>query len=497
VLAAKQRQILKLLLLEDRAGVRAGPMLLVLGMVASYLIIAPVWSPRLLWWRYDNARLLEIALLLLVAAMAAVPAVSRGLHARWCALGRWPRLLLIVFCGFGAISVTMSAVPQVGSLQLSLVFLLVFLTLIIAAAVRDRDTQAESVLSLAICAGALLVVLQFWAAQAVHLIQSDAFQWRSPFLEFANVRFFSQYQSYTLLLIVLPLVLLQPGRTLRFMLYVLAANFWALQWMVGTRAVWAGFIAATLVVSVFGRGYRGNWLRQQSIAVVGGLAIFLVFTGLLLPSADAPPIPKIHSVAERGWQSVNERVTMMKGAVGLIQANPVVGVGPGQFGHNYSATLAAHPHNSALQFLSEYGLIAGGAAIALLAMLTLYAIGVIRASPDPATTAGAVSVYVSAALIMGLVDSLFSGNLTMPHSQIMFCVVAGWLLSRRRSETTRTAPTLRRETVTGFALSAVVLLAAGIALVLTFEYASAIHDMPWWQQPNPPNLWQYGRFSAW
>jgi O-antigen ligase len=481
----------------ERAVPGAGVLFLVLGLLATYLTIAPVWAPRVLWWRYDNARLLEIALLVCVGVMAALPMISRLLYQSWMALGRLPRGLFFVFFAFGALSVAASNLPQVGSLQLSLVLLVVCAALVIAALVRNVGAQAEQVLSISVCAGALLVVLQFWAAQAIHLVQSDAFQWHSPFLEFANVRFFSQYQSYTLLLILLPLLLFKCSRLSSLALFVLAANFWALQWMVGTRAVWAGFAVAVTVVLVFGRGYRKTWLKHQAIAVLGGLLIFAAFTGVLMPKADAPPIPKIHSVTERGWQSVNARVTMIRGALAMIQARPGLGVGPGQFGHNYSATLAAHPHNSALQFLSEYGLIAGGAAVALLAMLGLHAIGAIRSSPVPATGAGAVSLYVAAALIMGLVDALFSGNLTMPHSQIMFSVVAGWLLGRSRMSMKSTAPVNRAARAQSFAVSATVLLAAAIALVLSVEYASAIHHMPWWQNPNPPNLWQYGRFTAW
>ena len=142
-------------------------------------------------------------------------------------------------------------------------------------------------------------------------------------------------------------------------------------------------------------------------------------------------------------------------------------------------------------------LIGGGAAVALLAMLGLYAIGVIRGSPVPATGPGAISLFVASALVMGLVDSLFSGNLTMPHSQILFCVVAGWLLGRGRTDTQPLVSAKRDVSAQRFAVSGTVLLAAAIALVLSVEYASVIHHMPWWQNPNPPNLWQYGRFSAW
>ncbi|UCH48036.1 MAG: O-antigen ligase family protein [Betaproteobacteria bacterium] len=470
--------------------------LIMLSVLASYLIIAPVWSPRLLWWRYDNARLLEIALLLSIGVLTAMPAASRAVAVRWSELGGVPKALLAVFCAAGALSAVLSSVPQVGILQISLVVLLVCMTLNISTMVKD-NTQTQNALSFAICAGALLVVLQFWAAQAVYMAQADSFPWVSPFLTFANVRFFSQYQSYALLLIVLPIALFKLGRPSKVMLYVLAANFWSLQWMVGTRAVWAGFLVAVAAVAVFGGTQRGRWIRLQSIGLAGGLVIFLVFTRLMMPSADAPEIPKTHSVVERGWESVNERVIMMKGALGMIRENPFLGVGPGQFGHNYSATLAAHPHNSALQHVSEYGLVGGGAAVLLLAMLGIAALGSIRSASSGESSA--VGVYVAAALIMGLVESCFSGNLTMPHSQIMFCVVAGWLLGLRPGQATAVQahrlPAMAQHT--RLALVSVILLAVSLVFVLTYEYVHAIHGMPYWLNPNPPNLWQYGRFSAW
>jgi O-antigen ligase len=493
----KSLTVLNPLSINGRGSVAAYATLLMLATVASYLMFAPVWSPTLLWWRYDNARLLEIGLLLAIGAMTAIPGVSCAISQRWIELNRGARALLILFCAAGVLSATLSGVPQVGVLQVSLAVLLLALTLSIVSVVRNAGARGEAALSVAICAGALLVVLQFWAEQAVYIAQGDTFPWVSPFLNFANVRFFSQYQTYALLLIVVPLQLFKLGRISSIALYVLAANFWSLQWMVGTRAVWVGLIAATLVVLLFGRGYRRQWIRQQSVGVAAGLAIFLVFTRLLMPTAEAPAIPKTHSMVERGWQSVNERVVMMKSAAEMIRENPILGVGPGQFGHNYSATRAAHPHNSPLQFLAEYGLIGGGAAIALLGMLGFFALGVIRAGP-PGHTGDAVGVYVAAALIMGLVESCFSGNLTMPHSQIMFCVTAGWLLGRRRTQGQMTqfaAPETSR--VLKLALSGTVLLAVGVALILTVEYATTIHGMPWWIHPNPPNLWQYGRFSAW
>jgi hypothetical protein len=161
--------------------------------------------------------------------------------------------------------------------------------------------------------------------------------------------------------------------------------------------------------------------------------------------------------------------------------------------------MAAHPHDSVLQLLAEYGLIGGGAAVALLVLLGLYALSVIRAGPQGES--GVVPVYVAAALIMGLAESCFSGNLTMPHSQILFCVTAGWLLGCTRvARTANQALQGSRDNTQRtrqFALTGLVLLAAAIVAILAFEYVNVVYDMQAWLNPNPPNVWQYGRFSAW
>ena len=102
----------------ERAVPGAGVLFLVLGLVATYLTIAPVWAPRVLWWRYDNARLLEIALLVCVGVMAALPAISRLLYQSWMALGRLPRALFFIFCAFGGKSMMLSYWDRASGLNI-------------------------------------------------------------------------------------------------------------------------------------------------------------------------------------------------------------------------------------------------------------------------------------------------------------------------------------------------------------------------------------------
>jgi hypothetical protein len=105
-------------------------------------------------------------------------------------------------------------------------------------------------------------------------------------------------------------------------------------------------------------------------------------------------------------------------------------------------------------------------------------------------------ISLVAALAMGLTDSLFSGNLIMPHSQMMFGVLAGWILGH-----TLPAPSgVYRDSAfrtLRFAVVAIAVLAVGITTVLALEYLPLVRDIPPWQFTWNPHFWQYGRFSNW
>ncbi len=463
--------------------------------VCLYLALAPVWAPGITTFRYDNARWLQIGLLAVLTLLLALPKVAAGVLESWRSLGRLPRLLMALWLLGGAVSASASRAPALGALEIGLVTQLLLLVLCICAAVRELGPRVEAPMAVALVAGAALLVLQFWETQALALADGKAFSWVSPFLQFANVRFFGQYQAYTLLLLTLPAALLPLSGRWRGLLYFVAANFWALQWLVGARAVWIGFAAAVLAVAVLARAGRLKWLREQVLLVAGGGLIYLVFTTATATVSQADPIPRQVLLLDRGEQSVLERLAIAKGAFELIRAHPLLGVGPGQFGLFYSATPAAHPHNSVLQLIVEYGLPAGGAGVALLVLLGIHAMRVMRASAPSGTDT--INVTLGAALSMGLVDSLFSGNLTMPHSQVLFCAVFGWLLGRSHSRLPAAGGATVVWKLQGAALISTFVIAAAMTVLLALDYLSVIRTIPYWLPDRPPHFWQYGRFHQW
>lgn len=463
--------------------------------ICLYLVIAPVWYPAIAARMYDNARLLQLGVLALVVLSLFLPAVRGAVAESWFALGDLPRALIAVMIVGGVLSAWFSGAPNLGALEIALVAQLVFLFLLVSAAVRTLKEKAESVLAVAIACGAALVSVKFWVTQVSFLLEGKQFQWVSPFLDFANVRFFSQYQAFALLLIPLAAALPGMSRTWRIVVYFIAANFWALQWMVGSRAVWVGAVAGAIAVLALARSGRIAWLGQQAVLVASGALIYLLFSHLVATAPGAAPVPGAGAVVEFGSQSDTDRMAMVSISLKMLGEHPLLGIGPGQWGLNQALVKNAHPHNSALQLLSEYGLLAGVAGVALGMLLLLFAVRALRAQTRQ--NANAVTASLCAALVTGLVDSLFSGNLIMPHSQILLCVIAGWLMGRTQSIVPgdeRDAVGRRAEKL---ALVGVAMLAMCTTAVLAFEYVDVVKPMPGNLQPRHPHFWQYGRFADW
>jgi hypothetical protein len=471
------------------------PLGIAAALACLYLMFSPVWFPRLAPRMYDNARALELAMLCAVCLTVAAPSVSRAVAEVWLGLRAGVRWLLLAFLAGGALSALASAAPHTGIQQVALNVQLVAVLLLVCAAVRNEGAMVEKPLAVAIFAGAALFTLKFWTTCILYFLEGKQFSWVSPFMDFANVRFFGQYQAYVLLLMALPVPLLALRGFWRFVAYFMAANFWALQWMVGSRAVWVGFVAAMAVTTLALPGKRRQWVVMQVIPMAVGGLIFAAFSWSMQASPRATPIPAINSVMERSGESNTERLILAQSALGLAARHPLTGVGPGQFGVNYAETRAAHPHNSPLQLLAEYGVPSGTAGILLGALLVMYAVVQIRRRSlqrfDPVSTA------LGAAVIMGLVDALFSGNLIMPHSQVCLAIIAGWLLGRQRPAPAMpyVSPERQRQWRVGLALT--VAGAAAVSAVLAFEYLSLIVDMPYPPALRIPNFWQYGRFTAW
>ena len=104
----------------DRDDLIFGMPKLVLSLMplALYQVLAPVWAPDVTSLRYDQARVLQLALLSAIVAMMLMASLRQGVVEAWLCLPRLPRLLIAVFVVSGALSAAFSASIQLGALEL-------------------------------------------------------------------------------------------------------------------------------------------------------------------------------------------------------------------------------------------------------------------------------------------------------------------------------------------------------------------------------------------
>jgi len=84
----------------------------------------------------------------------------------------------------------------------------------------------------------------------------------------------------------------------------------------------------------------------------------------------------------------------------------------------------------------------------------------------------------------------------MPHSQILLCVIAGWLVGRIQATASEGERDDGRRPEK-LALVGVAMLAMCTTAVLAFEYVDVVQSMPGNLQLRHPHFWQYGRFADW
>jgi len=473
----------------------SGPLFRALIVIGIYLILAATWMPGVAPRLYDDARYVELAMLAIVMVQLSRPAVAQSIIVSWNSLANSSRSLLLIFIVFGTASALISGARNLGFLEIALAAQLILLTAVVAGAVRSGRADADKLLCVSIFAGAALCGLKFWVIYIQYAWEGKLFPWVSPFLDFANVRFFSQYQAYTLFLVTLPVFLFPANKVWRLFFFLVAANFWAMHWMVGTRAAWLGYIVALAVVLTFMPSGRAVWLRWHAAVMIAGGLIYCSFSPFITFQSVTESVPGIGSIVQRDYGSINERIALARIALNDVQSHPLFGVGPGQFGLQPYAINAAHPHNVPLQLLAEYGLVAGAAGIWLVILLCVFAVRTLRNQSSGANHAvGATTV---AALLMGVTDALFSGNLIMPQSQVLFFVLAGWIVGRGFlvSRPVYTAGTLYRSQK--LVIVSAGLFAAAITTVLALEYLPLARELPVWLPRWNPHFWQYGRVYNW
>jgi O-antigen ligase len=241
---------------------------------------------------------------------------------------------------------------------------------------------------------------------------------------FSNKRFYGQFQTFTLPLLALPLLIPTTSRALRGAVFALLCVWWLIAISGGTRGTWLGMGVAGFLLAMLGPWGR-RWMGWQLAAVVGGLLLYwLVFTVL----ADYVGIVLSSGAGDRLTTSLSGRGPIWWQAWHMLVERPWLGFGPMHFA-DIANKIAAHPHQSVLQWASEWG-VPSALCVAVLAWRSGWAtLGVLRERARSAERVDLLRLCLFAALVGALVQSMVDGVIVMPNSQVWLALVIGWLMA--------------------------------------------------------------------
>ncbi len=382
---------------------------------------------------YNTKRIFEV--LLLVGAGLGV-----GFIAEWrvawlttvqalSVLARWG-LGIVLTCG--VLSSFMALRPRFAFLEVAHIALLLILMGLVAAGVQGRPKLASRFLISALMLGIGLYLLGFVVAYTDNLIRDSSRLWPSlSHIGFSHIRFFNQYQTWTMPLIPLAILLTpRSWQIIKVGVGLVLAGWWMLLFASGGRGTAVALAGCLVATALIFRKQAWPWLKWQFVGVVAGLALYAVLFALL-PAADtlAASLPGTEGgLLTRDYSSPNSRMRYWKDAWEMTKEHPLLGAGP----MHYAMTTmrAAHPHSAIMQWLAEWGI------PATLFLVTLSCRGFwawIRQSlffmeTKPRTKVLSIRIALTASLLAGGAHALVSGIIVMPMSQVLLVLVLGWAM---------------------------------------------------------------------
>ncbi|MGY2376878.1 O-antigen ligase family protein [Pseudomonas sp. SDO524_S393] len=280
---------------------------------------------------------------------------------------------------------------------------------------------------------------------------------------FSNKRFYGQFQTFTLPLLALPLLMPTFSRPFRSGIFVLLCVWWLIAISGGTRGTWLGLGVAGAVLVLLGPWAR-RWVIWQLGAVCVGLVLYwLTFTVL----ADYLGIEIVNAASDRLTTSLSGRGPIWWQAWHMVAERPWLGFGPMHFA-DIANKIAAHPHQAILQWASEWGVPSALCVLALAWRSGWATLVVLRERAQSGEPADLLRLGLFAALTGSLVQSMVDGVMVMPVSQVWLALVVGWLMALHVWRTPTAAPL----PVGWFVGRVAGVLAVGLLIVI------AIRDVP-------------------
>ena len=439
---------------------------------------------------YNERRLIEICLLLILAMMIIIPSTWQKNNIKTIeSLSLSSRLVLLSLLVLALLSVNQSIYVRYAWAEFGL-SMLIFIAMFSVATMRNQLPKFDqwTMILISIIVGVFTLKALAYGISG-HVYYGLDVALKVVKLDFTNPRFFGQLQSWTLPLLAFPVIYFwQRAKYLFSMLAMLVlASWYTLLIFSETAGSWLGVFGASITLLLIFRKAALSWIKVQALAMLLGIFMYWSIVNTEKSAFDIDPtlfwsitilslvvltyfasrlqnkvlwkvgketlsvlsillIAVIFSLAYISIEIISDivqlvynffltdivgdgRWIMWRSSLELSFQNPWLGIGPHHFSHYMKA---GHPHMSLLQLLVEYG----WPFFILLVSLIIWGFvswckGVLNRIDTHTKTR---DIALTAALVSAFLHSLVSGIIVMPLSQFMLILVVGWVMGIHYSD---------------------------------------------------------------
>ncbi len=370
---------------------------------------------------HDSQRLLE---LLLIALILLHSIIFRSQNSYFTAIPNI-RYAFYVLITLAIASAYLAKSPRHAIIEVSLFSGLSYLTLFVVNLYHENNTRLIKWLTYAFWAGILLSMVSFYVGYITATTFSTPLVWPNPLTGFSNIRSFNQYQLWTLGLITLPLLTLdfKSAQTRRYLHFGLVC-WWVLLFYSASRGALLAWLVGLLATAVIYRKLAWPFIRLQLMHITAGFISYQILFKFI-PNLRGSAL--VTGTIMRDTSS--DRLELWRLCIAIIQDHPIFGVGPMHFA--WVSQTSAHPHNSVLQIMAEFGL---PAALIILAMafyglrcwLKRFSLKNLQADTTLNSTLAIVLFFT---IVTNAAYSLVDGVIVMPISQVMLFTFIGLMIA--------------------------------------------------------------------
>lgn len=304
---------------------------------------------------------------------------------------------------------------------------------------------------------------------------------------FSNIRFYSQFLSWTIPFITAYISLKSDKNSRYFNLIIILLSLsWSLAFFTGTRSFFLGILFSLMAVLFTTRKLWISYLKSTLFFLTTGFSIYICMTFLIPELAGIDNSLLVNSTSNRDFATSSGRIEIWASALSISLIHPYFGIGPMMTATGNNLPGVAHPHNFFIQLAAEWGW-----PFAIIVVVAgIYSVWIWNKAikEDPKNRAP-LALPITASLSSAFCVSLLDGVMVMPVSLIYFCIIAGIAVALLRSWVPQISTT-KTSVLTSAAFLTLTVLLLFITSCQWVHLAQVIHN------PNPsPRFWSTGKLQ--